>query len=140
MIAKQNTRSVSVALMALTMAVCSCILFHTDIRLNQAGIGSPLDLGDTLSGKVALWLQPWLLFYGYLGSLLSLSFDLGQFAAVGVCSGVVLAAITGCAVRRWQNLFWPVLILFGILTIATAGYAVRNFSILEDVRSRVHHE
>ena len=130
MILQGNFRSLATAFSAFAMAVSSCALLYTDQRLNQSGIGSPLGIGDTVTGTCAIWLQPWLVASAGLGILQAWSLSLGAFLGVGIASGFILGNISALVVRRWPRVFWPAATLFTVLAIASLAYSVRNAGIL----------
>lgn len=127
-----------VVLAALCMGVSSALLFYTDDRLNQYGIGSPFGVGDSVTGTCALWLQPWLLVAARVGMFQSWALSLSTFLVIGFFSGGILAALAGLLVHRWTRCFWPFMVIFVVLALASTAYAVRNFRLIEEARSWDH--
>lgn len=115
--------------LAICLGLSSAVLFYYDHRLNQAGIGSPLTFGDTITGTVSIWLQPWLI----LMSLAGFPFwriHFGTHLVIGLLSGGILAWITCCLSRRWESLFWAITIVFGVLVASCVFYSLRDYSIV----------
>lgn len=123
---------------ALSMAMSAAVLFYTDDQLNLLGIGSPLGIGDSVTCTGALWLQPWLLVAARAGLFHSWVVGLGSFVSIGIVSGAVLATLSALIVRRWRVCFWPFVILFAVLTVASASYATQNFRRIEVAQLRDH--
>jgi hypothetical protein len=133
-----DSRSRILCGLAIFMGLSSSVLFYFDHRLNQAGIGSPLGLGDTITGTVSIWLQPWLILLSLAGfPFWSIHFI--THLVVGLLSGSILAWITLLLNRRWKSLFWPITILLGVLAVSCSFYSFLDRKILEDRSRFIHH-
>lgn len=129
-------RSRIIFALAIFMGLSSSVLFYFDHRLNQAGIGSPLGFGDTITGTVSIWLQPWLILLSLAGfPFWSIHFV--THLVVGLLSGGILGGIALLLNRRWRSLFWPITILLGLLTVSCSFYSFVDRKILV-VRSKHH--
>jgi hypothetical protein len=136
---EKSARTLIIGGVAMSMALASHLLFYTDEALNRAGMASPRGYGDTLFGSAAVRLQPWLWILGMVARS-SWTLDCVEYLILGFFSGILLASMSAWFVRRWSALLWPLVAIFGAVTIGSVVYTSRNFALIEMARSQEPHE